>query len=144
MRKLIFFIMPFILCQCASMEKSVGLGVGIGAATGIAAAQMAHYNTKGNVVLGLSSALIGAAIAAILHKEQPQEPVPVPITNLMKTDQPPLAGAEKDVLLVPDKIEGDHFVEKHRVWTIKKPARWQLPEGKESQAEEESVENEQQ
>ena len=129
MRKLLLAFIPLILCQCSSMEKSVGLGVGIGAATGITAAQMAHYNTKGNLVFGIGGAVIGAAVAVLLHKDVPPEPIPIPVTNIMKMNQPPLADPEKDVILVPDKIEGDQFVEKHRVWNIKKPARWQLRNG---------------
>lgn len=136
MRKLILVLMPLILCRCASMEKSVVLGVGIGAATGISASQIAHYNPKGNIVLGLGGAVIGGVIAALLHKDRSDVPISLPVTNVMKNNQPPLADAEKDVLLVPDKIEGDHFVEKHRIWTIKKPSRWELRDGKPAEANE--------
>ena len=129
MRKVVFILALLLLCRCASMEKSVGLGIGIGAATGISAAQFAHYNTKGNIVLGLGGAVIGGVLAVLLHKYRPDTPVSLPVTNVMKNSQPPLAGAEKDVILVPDKIEGDHFVEKHKIWSIKKPARWELREG---------------
>jgi len=137
MRNLAFALIPLLLCQCASMEKSVGLGVGIGAASGIAASQVAHYNTKGHIVLGLGGAVIGGVIAAILHKDRSEAPVPLPVTSIPTGNQPPLAGAEKDVILVPDKIEGDHFVEKHRIWTIKKPSRWQLRDGESSSDNEE-------
>lgn len=137
MKKLIFILTPLLLCRCASMEKSIGLGVGIGAASGISAAQMAHYNAKGNIVLGVGGALIGGAIAALLHKNQTEKPVSLPVTNIMKGSQPPLADPEKDVILVPDKIEGDHFVEKHKIWTIKKPARWQLRDGQSRESENE-------
>jgi len=141
MRNLIFVLTPLLLCRCASIEKSVGLGVGIGAASGIATSQMAHYNTKGHVVLGIGGALIGGAIAALLHKGQPEVPVSVPLTNVMKGSQPPLADAERDVILVPDKIEGDHFVEKHKIWTIKKPSRWQLRDGQSKESNEEEGES---
>lgn len=133
MRNFIFALMPLLLCRCASMEKSVGLGVGIGAASGIAASQMANYNTKGHVVLGLGGAILGGVIAALLHKDHSETAMPIPLTNIMKGNQPPLADPEKDVILVPDKIEGDQFIENHRVWTIKKPARWQLHPSEQSQ-----------
>jgi hypothetical protein len=141
MRKFIFVLTPLLLCRCASIEKSVGLGVGIGAASGIAASQMAHYNTKGHVVLGIGGAIIGGAIAALLHKNQPETPASLPVTNIMKNNQPPLADAEKDVLLVPDKIEGDLFVEKHRIWSIKKPSRWELRDGESKEAKEDEGES---
>ncbi len=136
MRKVIFFLVPLLVCRCASMEKSVGLGVGIGAASGITSSQIAHYNTKGTIVLGLGGAVIGGVIAALLHRDRPDAPVSLPVKNVMKNNQPPLADAEKDVLLVPDKIEGDHFVEKHKIWSIKKPSRWQLRDGESKDAKE--------
>lgn len=131
MRKFIFAIISLLLCRCASMEKSIGLGVGIGTASGIATSQLAHYNTKGTIVLGLGGAVIGGAIAALLHKDHPAVATTLPVTSALKNGGPPLADPEKDVLLVPDKIEGDQFIEHHRIWTIKKPARWQLYPGKE-------------
>lgn len=33
MEKILVLILPFVLCQCSSMEKSIGLSVGIGAAS---------------------------------------------------------------------------------------------------------------
>ena len=143
MKKFIL-VLPFLLCQCSSMEKSVGLGIGLGAASGITASQLAHYNTKGHVVLAVGGAVIGGTIAALLHKNHPEvpTPIPVPITNIPKDGHPPLADPEKDAILVPDKIEGDQFIESHRVWTIKKPARWQLRKGDNSDEKEEASSDE--
>jgi hypothetical protein len=108
------------------MEKSVGSGVGIGAASGITTAQIAGYNTKGNVVLGLSGAVIGGMIGALLHKEPSQmgETSSAP-SGASLGGSPPLRPAEKDVMWIPDRIVGDKFEERHRIWTIKKPAHWQ-------------------
>ena len=136
MKKLIFLLMPFLLCRCASIEKSVGLGVGIGAASGIAASQIAHYNTKGTVVLGLSGAVIGGVLAALLHKNPPETSTPVPAVSVLKGNSPPLKNAEQDAIWVPDKIEGDRFEEGHRVFLIKKPAHWQLKDGDSKDADE--------
>jgi hypothetical protein len=117
------------------MEKSVGLGVGIGAASGITTAQVAGYNTKGNVVLALSGALIGGVIGALLHKE-PVSPEAMPPSGASLGGAPPLRPAEKDVLWIPDKIVGDKFEERHRIWNIKKPAHWQhYPEEQDKQPE---------
>lgn len=138
----------FLLCQCSSLEKSVGLGASIGAAGGFTSAQLAHYNAKGNAVLALTGAAIGAVIGALLHKDKP-EPPPVGVAaptlpSLTKfKDTPPLKGAEKDVILVPDRIDGDTFEEEHRVFVIKKPAHWQLRDGsKTDSSEEEDPRNE--
>lgn len=128
MKKFIYILPLVLLCRCASLEKTIGMGVGIGAATGIAAAQIARYNLKGNAALGVGGALLGGAIALFFHKRVP-DLTPAPSLNIIKTGPPPLTDAEKDVLLIPDKIEGDQFIEKHRIWTIKKPAHWQLRDG---------------
>jgi len=115
------------------MEKSIGLGAGIGVASGITTAQIAGYNAKGNVVLGLSGALIGGAIAALLHKN-PSEASSVQPNGSSLGGAPPMRGAEKDVIWIPDRIMGDKFEERHRVWTIKKPARWEhYPEEQDKQ-----------
>lgn len=135
MKNLILVLLLFSLCRCASMEKSVGLGVGVGAASGITTAQVAGYNTKGNVVLAISGALIGGVIGALLHKEPPSLETIQP-SGASLGGAPPLRPAEKDVLWIPDKIVGDKFEERHRIWTIKKPAHWQhYPEEQEKQPE---------
>lgn len=135
MRNLSFILLLLSLCRCASMEKSVGLGIGVGAASGVTTAQIAGYNTKGNVVLALSGALIGGVIGALLHKE-PSSLEPALPSGASLGGAPPLRPAEKDVLWIPDKIVGDKFEERHRIWTIKKPAHWQLyPEDAEKQPE---------
>lgn len=121
MKPLLLILMTVFLCRCASMERSINLGAGIGAASGIAVSRLADYNAKGTVVLGLGGAIIGGVIAAILHRDPPAST----FTNGEMCNQPPFADAERDVILVPDTIQGEQFVEKHKIWTIKKPARWQ-------------------
>lgn len=133
MKSLFLLLSVLMLCQCASMEKSIGLGAGIGAASGVTAAQLAGYNSKGNVVLGLSGAFIGGAIAALLHKE-PSESPSVQTSGASLGGAPPMRQAEKDVIWIPDRIVGDKFEERHRVWSIKKPARWEhYPEEQDKQ-----------
>lgn len=124
------------LCRCASLENSIGLGAGVGAVGGFTSAQLAHYNTKGNVVLTLTGAALGGAIGVgidILFRKSKAEPSPLPVPTLPPLsklkDSPPLKNAEKDVILVPDRIEGDTFEEAHRLFVIKKPAHWQLKDG---------------
>lgn len=144
MKNLILVAIPMVLCQCASLEKSIGLGVGIGAASGLTAAQMANYNAKGNIVLMLSGAAIGGAIGALLNKGDHEVAVPSshPV-SIFKNNSPPLKNAEKDVLWIPNRIDGDNFEEGHRVFVIKKPAHWQLREDDKSDtAEEEETTNE--
>ncbi len=126
MKRIFFFFLPLTLCQCASLDKSIGLGAGIGAVSGGAASQLARYNTKGTAVLTLSGAVLGGIIAALLHKDVPPTSPSIPMTSIIKNNPPPLKNAEHDVILVPDKIEGDRFEEAHRVFMIKNPAHWQL------------------
>lgn len=140
MNKIAVLFSDLLLCKCATFEKSVGLGATAGALSGITAAQIAHYNTKGNVVLGLTGALVGAVIGALLHRNQTVAEATIPpATGAALGGSPPLKSAEKDVLWIPDKIVGDKFEERHRIWTIKKPAHWQLyPEEQDRQPREEA------
>ena len=135
MKNLFLILSLVLLCQCASMEKTIGLGVSVGASSGVATAQLVGYNTKGNVVLGLSGAVIGGAIAALLHKDSTQSES-LPPSGASFGGAPPMRPAEKDVIWIPDRIVGDRFEERHRVWTIKKPAHWQhYPEEQDKQPE---------
>ena len=142
MRQILLFLIFLLLCQCSSMERSVGLGIGIGAATGLTTSQLANYNTKGTVVLTAGGAIIGGLAAALLHKdplaEAQQSQMP---PNYFIKDRPPLQNAETDAIMVPDKIEGDRFEERHRVFIIKKPSHWQhypaTPDGKQQSKSEE-------
>jgi hypothetical protein len=129
-------VVCLLLCRCASIEKSVGLGVGIGAGTGILTSQLAHYNTKGTVVLGLGGAVLGGVVAALLHKDPPKFSVPPTVSYDLKKNPPPLKGAEQDTLWIPDKIENDRFEEGHRVFLIKKPAHWQLRDSSDEESQE--------
>ena len=115
-----------ILTQCASFEKTVGLGVGLGAATGFTAAHVVNYNAKGTAFLGIAGALVGGVIGALLHRDRATDSPPPEAVSVLKDNPPPLKNAEKDVLWMPDRIEGDRFEEGHRIFTIKKPAHWQL------------------
>ena len=90
MKKIIFLLLPFLLSSCASLEKSVGLGVGMGLCAGLCSAQLANYNTKGNVVLALSGALIGGVMGALLHKESPAVVATIPSVPSFREGAPPL------------------------------------------------------
>jgi hypothetical protein len=138
MKNIIFLLMLSLLCQCASLEKSAGLGASVGAGAGLITSQALHYNAKGSVVLGLSGAIIGGLLGVLFHKNPSEETKPSNIpSELLKSIPPPLRDAEKDVLWVPDKIEGDRFIENHRIFVIKKPAHWQLRDSEQQEVEEE-------
>ena len=132
MKKVIVFLLPLLLCRCSTMGGSIGLGAGIGAGAGFTTSKFAHYNTKGTLVLTASGALIGAVLAALLHRDPPTQ---IPPSDL-NGNPPPLRDAETDVIWVPDSIQDGKFVEGHRLWNIRSPAHWQLhpanPENKES------------
>ncbi|MBI3294426.1 MAG: hypothetical protein HYZ71_06815 [Deltaproteobacteria bacterium] len=134
MKRTILLLSALLLTQCASFEKSVGLGVGLGAAAGFATSQAVNYNAKGVVFLGVTGALLGGVVGALLHRDGAKEIAPQAF-SVLKNNPPPLRSAEKDVLWVPDRIEGDRFEEGHRVFTIKKQAHWQLRDGENSEDE---------
>jgi hypothetical protein len=108
------------------MGHSIGLGAGIGAASGFTASRFAEYNTKGTVVLTASGLLIGGAIAALLHKDPVPDRSVIPGT-LFDGKPPSFRESETDVIWVPDLIQDGKYVEGHRIWTLS-PSHWQLSE----------------
>ncbi len=132
MLKLCFVMIGIMVCSCSSLDQSIGLGVGAGAATGFSTSKLLHYNTKGTLVLTGTGALIGGIIGLLVHPKQVFD------TDSNSTaiypslrQSPPIRNAEMDELWVPDSIEGEKFIEGHKVHIIKRPAHWQLyPEKK--------------
>lgn len=125
MKKLIILTLPLLLCRCSTIPKSIGLGACIGAASGFTASRFAEYNTKGSVVLTASGALIGGALAALLHKDLPTDLSQAP-GGLLNERPPSLKNAETDVIWVPDSVQDEKYIEGHRVFIIQNPAHWQL------------------
>ena len=131
MKMIILLILPFLLCRCSTMGHSIGLGAGIGAASGFTASRFAEYNTKGTVVLTASGALIGGALAALLHKGPPQDRSTMP-AHLRDGLPPSFKESETDVIWVPDSIQDGKYVEGHRIYTLS-PSHWQLSETEEKE-----------
>lgn len=126
MKKIILIIVPLLLCRCSTMGHSIGLGAGIGAASGFTASRFAEYNTKGTVVLTASGLLIGGALAALLHKDSLPDRSTQP-AQLHDRLPPSFREPETDVIWVPDSIQDGKYVEGHRIWTLS-PSHWQLTE----------------
>jgi hypothetical protein len=109
------------------MGTSIGVGAGIGAASGFTASRLAEYNTKGTVVLTASGLLIGGALGALLHKDRDPDRSQVP-AHLLNGKPPSFKETETDVLFVPDSIQDGKYIEGHRIWTLS-PSHWQLEPG---------------
>ena len=107
---------------CATQSESITFGLGLGAATG---AGMGSLVKPGDLKAAAVSTAIGAAIGAgfgyLAHrgKEQKGTSIPPP------TQKPPkLASPKFRSIWVPSKIEGDQFVEGHRVYIIEDQGKW--------------------
>jgi hypothetical protein len=134
----ILFISACLISSCASLEGSIGLGAGIGATTGVVTGKFANLNVKGMALTGAAGALVGGVIGFLLYKKP---------SDLEKTQsdtapfvapgqEPILKDAEKDMIWIPGTIQGDRYVEPHRMWTIKVPSRWAHPDKKNSEKKE--------
>lgn len=133
MKKLIILILPLLLCRCSTMGTSIGLGAGIGAASGFTTSRLAEYNTKGTLILTASGLLIGGALGALLHKNPEPDQSQIP-ANLLHGKPPSFKESDTDVIFVPDSIQDGKYIEGHRIWTLS-PSHWQLSQEKEEELE---------
>lgn len=114
-----------LLSSCASLESSIGMGMGAGAMTGAIAGHSANFNIKGMALTTGTGMVIGGLLGLLLHK-QPIRPNVSPL-NPSRDGEPELEDAEKEVLWIPGKIESDRYTEPHRIFVIKRPSRWIPP-----------------
>lgn len=144
MKRTLLFLTPFILCQCSSMERSIGLGAGIGAAGGVAAGYAANLNMKGMALTTTTGALTGALTGYLIHKWSEKEPTAPPPPGI-PPQNPLLKDAQTESIWIPDRIEDSRFIQGHWIYEIRSPSTWALSdsekEGKENGNKREEKEN---
>ena len=144
MKRSLLFLTPFILCQCSSMERSIGLGAGIGAAGGVAAGYAANFNTKGMALTTTTGALTGALAGYLIHKWSEKDPA-APLPPGIPPQIPMLKDAQTESIWIPDRIEDSRFIQGHWIYEIRSPSTWALSdsekEGNENGSRREEKEN---
>ena len=141
-----FFLTVLIVSTavgCASRERSVAAGVTLGAtAGGIHGAALYPINTKKGITLGafmggITGGIIGWMIKKGLEKRDEKIRREMlfnfqrhGITNpsLEKSIRPGLSKPSVDVDFVEPRIEGENYIEGHRVWKISEESQWVFPD----------------
>lgn len=123
---LIILIFPLIMSGCASMEKSMILGAGVGGAFGGGVGNLASQNVEGTL-LGLGiGAIVGGAIGYLGHtdKEEKERLTKLGIKKEKEPKAPSLTSPEVRRVWVPERIDGDKFVEGHYMYVIEHNSVW--------------------
>lgn len=114
------------LCSCATMEQSIFAGAGITGAfgTGVGAAASGD---AGGALIGLGiGAVVGGALGYLGHKDQ-EAKNKLPKSTAMKKDDPKtpsLTSPEVRRVWVPEKIDGDRFIDGHYMYLIERNSVW--------------------
>ena len=123
-KNLIVGVITLLQIGCATNSKSMLMGGAIGAGLGSAIGNQ-NKNDNGAVV----GALIGAGIGTLIGHEAYKDKIkkmgkPDARINQDTEFSPFLTKPDVQMYWVPDSVQGDKFIEKHRVWIIKRPSSW--------------------
>lgn len=126
-RLLIYLINTFVLMtliSCASMEKSILLGGGIGAATGSAIGSQ-HSSSSTGAAIG---ALAGAGLGYLIFKNKQNSKQSAMSSSekieLDENDAPFLKSPKIRKYWQDDRIEGKKFIKGHWVYEIEEQPVW--------------------
>ena len=108
---------------CATVPQSVLVGAGSGAAVGGGAGLLIGHNAEGAALGVVTGALTGGVLGYLFNKGKEKGQASSPNASLVEK-YPFLTRPEVQTLWIPDTIEGDRFVEKHRVFVIQKNSSW--------------------
>lgn len=123
------------LANCATQGKSVALGGGIGAGTGLAIGAIADPNATGefrtrNVIIGgalggIAGMVAGQAIYNGQEKAKTDGAKLAASAPLPAENQPNLSQPKVESRWVEPKVSGNRYIEGHFEYIITEPARWQ-------------------
>ncbi|MGK5085739.1 YMGG-like glycine zipper-containing protein [Bdellovibrionota bacterium FG-1] len=107
--------------SCATAPQSILLGASSGAVVGGAAGLAIRHNATGTAIGAATGALAGGLIGWLLHHDKPSGQS----SNPQDAEKYPfLTRPEVRTLWVPDSVEGNRYIERHRVFIIDKNSSW--------------------
>ena len=108
---------------CATAPQSILLGAGSGAAVGGGTGLLISHDAMGTAIGAATGAITGGIIALLLHKGN--EPKSTSTDAALDREKYPfLTRPEVRTIVVPDAIEGNRYIESHRVFLIDKNSSW--------------------
>jgi len=126
-----FHIKPLLLTltltlgACASKQSSILTGAAIGGATGTVLGHQQKGNEKARIVGGASGMMVGGLIGYLYNRQaKERRSKKQNVKADLKSIAPNLTRSKVSMYWEPDKIDGNKFVEKHRVWVLESGPHW--------------------
>ena len=134
-QSLIVMAVAVVLGGCATENKSVGTGAGIGALGGAAIGGImdpgkdGEYRTRNVVVGGMLGAMAGAVTGSVIHKKmdaakkdayEKGQASPKPDSS----SPPKLSEPKVEAHWVEGRAQGNRWIDGHWEYVILEPARW--------------------
>jgi|GEM_PF-980519 len=119
-----------LLCtpSCATKEQRVLSGSAVGGGIGLAIGHHHGKNSKSRIVGASTGLLVGGVLGYFFDpKNKKPKPTVKADSKLEKATQvsaPFLTRPKVSMYWEPDKIEGNKYIEKHRVWILKSGSTW--------------------
>lgn len=110
-----------LIPACTTAPRSILLGAGTGAAAGAGTGLMIGNDATGAAIGAATGALAGGLIGLLLHKDNDQKKSQA---NTDNNKYPFLIRPEVRTIWVPDAVEGNRYIEGHRVFVIEKNSSW--------------------
>lgn len=125
---IVTIILVLNLCSCASKDKSILLGAGMGGTLGaILGHQMGRGNPNGKAIGAVSGAALGGFVGYGGWRDKSKRNKKSPAKEkqeLEKQFAPMLKRPKVKMYWVPHQIRGRKFIERHRVWEIESSGSW--------------------
>lgn len=112
------------LTGCATSRDSILLGSGIGATTGAAIGYGTGESAKSAAIGGVIGAVTGGLFGYLANRAEKNKSAQNASSKDLKNSTPMLNKPEVRMIWVPDKIEGDQFIQGHYMYVIDKPSSW--------------------
>ncbi|MCJ8277769.1 MAG: glycine zipper family protein [Bdellovibrionales bacterium] len=130
MSKSLYIILSLsLLTGCATTTESMMTGAAIGTATGTVLGHQQSGNGKGRMKGAVLGATFGTIFGYLAHKDKQKrkgmkrKKPPKPLFK-RKGFNPFLTKPKVRMYWVPHKIEGNRFIERHRIWEIESNSTW--------------------
>ena len=116
--------LTLLLNGCATATKSVLLGAAVGGLAGGAIGQSQSQNSDGTAVGMVVGAGIGSLISYLAYKDKKTKPAEDFKLKLDDEKFPFLTKPKIRSVVVPDTIEGNKYIESHKIYILDDPGSW--------------------
>lgn len=126
-RSLSILFVPLLLTGCATMQDSMILGASMGVVSGGSMGNLStNHSQRGTAIGALVGAGLGAAFGYLAHKDNQQKEAmrQAMMNGTEHAKNPRLTEPRYRSIWVPDKIEGDRYIQGHRVFIIEESGKW--------------------